>query len=105
MQGLGDLAVHMADCTLRALSRIARRIAVAQFHGFVFSSGGAGGHSRPAHAAVGQINIGFHGGIATGIEDFPACYSNNGCHRGLNYKVAESGQREAFSYQLSAISF
>ena len=81
MQALGDLAIHVADGVLRALSQIARLVAVAQFHGFVFSGGGAGGHSRPTHAAIGQVNIRFHGGIAARIEDFPACYSNDGCHK------------------------
>ena len=77
---LRDLAIDMADGRLRALSQIARLVAVAQFHGLVFARGGAGGHSRPAHAAIGQVDIRFHGGVATRIEDFPACYSNDGGH-------------------------
>ena len=80
MQGLGELTVDVAYRRLRALSHIARLVAVAQFHCFVFAGGGAGGHSGPAHVAIRQVNVRFHGRITTRIQNFSASYSNDGGH-------------------------
>ena len=69
VQRRGDLAVDVLDRLERALAEVARLVAVAQFHRFVLAGGGAGGHGRASHAAVGQIDIRFHRGIAAGIQN------------------------------------
>ncbi len=52
-----------------ALAEIAGLVAVAKFNGFMFTRGGAGWDSSASFAAVGQINVGFDGRIATRVED------------------------------------
>ncbi len=64
VQHLGDLAVDVADGVQGTFAEVARFIAIAQFDGFIFSGGSAGGDGGPAHAAVSQIDIGFDGRIA-----------------------------------------
>ncbi len=53
----------------RALAQVAGLVAVAQLDRFVLAGRSAGGHRGAAHAAVGQTNIGFHGGIAARIQN------------------------------------
>ena len=69
VQRRGDLAVDVADRLQRALAEVARLVAVPQFHRFVLAGGGAGGHGRPSHTAVGEVNIRFHGRIAARIQN------------------------------------
>ena len=58
----------------RAFAEIARLVAVAQFDGFVLAGGCAGGHSGASHAAVGEKNIRFDGGVATRVENLSTNY-------------------------------
>ncbi len=51
----------------RAFAEIARFVAIAQLDGFMLAGGGAGRNGGAAHAAVGQVNVGFNGGIAAAI--------------------------------------
>jgi hypothetical protein len=59
---------------LRALAEIAPGVTISQFHGFMFARGCAGGHSRPSHAVIGEMNIRFHCRIPTGIQNFTPCH-------------------------------
>ena len=62
-----DLLADIARGFAGAFAQIARLIAIAQLHGFVFAGGGAGGNGGAAHAAIGQVNVGLDGGIAAAV--------------------------------------
>ena len=65
---LGDIL----DGVVGALAEIAGFVAIPQLDGFVLAGGCAGGNRRAAHAAVGEPNIGFNGGVAAGVENLAA---------------------------------
>ena len=73
----GEFAVHISHGLLHALAKVAAGIAVAQFHGFTAAGAGTRGHGRTAEHAVFQHNIGFDGGVATGVDDFAANNAGN----------------------------
>ena len=74
-----DFAVHGGDGLFHALAAIAFA-AVAQFHRLMRAGRGARGHRGAAETAVFQPHIHFHGGIAPGVQDFPAGDIEDGGH-------------------------
>ena len=52
-------------------------VSVAQLQGLELAGGRPAGGRAPAPRAAGQQNLGLHGGIAAGINDFPAGYTFN----------------------------
>ena len=62
------------DRLQRAFAEVARLVAVAQFHRFMLAGGCAGGHGRASHAAVGEVNIRFHGRVAARIQNLSSNY-------------------------------
>ena len=73
-EGGSDLFADVFGCFLRAFPQIAAAFVVAQFNGFMFTGGSAGGNSRAAHGAVGEVYICFNGGIAARIQNFSSHY-------------------------------
>jgi hypothetical protein len=69
-----DLVVDVVGRVQRALAEVAGFVAVPQLDCFVLAGGGAGGHGRPAQAAVGEDDIRFHRRVASRIEDLSADY-------------------------------
>jgi hypothetical protein len=67
--GAGDLGVGVVDGLEDALAEIAGFVGVAQLEGFVFTGGGAGGHSGTAQRSAAEGDFGLDGGIAAGVED------------------------------------
>ena len=70
--GFGDFGVHVADGFQDAFAEVARFVAVAEFVGFVFAGGCAGRNGGAADGAACDVDVGFDGGIAAGIDDFAA---------------------------------
>jgi hypothetical protein len=62
----------VADGFQDAFAEVARFIAVAEFVGFVFTSGCAGRDGCAADGAAFDVDVGFDGGIAAGIDYFAA---------------------------------
>jgi len=50
-------------------------IAVAEFHGFIFTGAGAGRDSGVTDGSIGQGDFGGDGGIAAGVQISRALYS------------------------------
>ena len=76
--GFADFGVDMFDGFQHALAEIARLVAVAQFDRLAAAGGCARGHGGTTQHAGLQQHIGFNGGIAAGIENFPGDDINNG---------------------------
>ena len=64
--------VDVGDGLQHALAEVAVLVAVAEFAGFVFAGGGAGGDGGAAEGAAFEEDVDFDGGIAAGIDDFAA---------------------------------
>ena len=69
---------NIADRLLHALSLIALGIAVAQLHRLMLAGGSAAGDGRATHGAVRELDVGFHGGVATRIQDLSRADGGNG---------------------------
>jgi hypothetical protein len=69
-----NFVVDVGDSFEGAFAEVARLIAIAKFHGFVFAGGRTGGNSGAADSAVGQIDIGFDGGVAARVKDLASNY-------------------------------
>ena len=54
----GDFGIDVVDGLKNALAEVTGFVAVAQFHGFVLASGGAGGNGGAAHGAVDEEDVG-----------------------------------------------
>ncbi len=70
--GGGDFFVDVVDGFEGAFAAVAFGVVVAEFHGFIFAGGGAGGDGGAAEGAVFEDDIDFDGGVSAGVEDF-AC--------------------------------
>ena len=64
-------SLTLCDGLQGAFAEVARFVAVAQFDGFVFAGGCAGGDGGAADGAVREEDVDFDGGIAAGVEDLP----------------------------------
>ncbi len=69
LEGLGDGAVDVGDGLEHAATQVDLLVAVAQFHGFEFAGGSARGHRGATERTIVEGDVGFHGGVATGVED------------------------------------
>jgi hypothetical protein len=55
-------------------------VAIAEFNGFVFAGGCAGGHDCAALGTALENDISFYGRIATRVENFAGANGNNLSH-------------------------
>jgi hypothetical protein len=65
---------------LGAFAEVAALVAVAKLSGFVHAGGGAGRDGGAAHGAVGEEDVGFDGGVATGVQNFSTYNFDNVSH-------------------------
>ena len=63
-----------------ALAEVAALIAVAQFQRLKLAGGCTGRRTAPGNGAVGQRDLGFHGGVAAGVQNLAA-------HNGFNFQI------------------
>ena len=77
-EGRSDVGVDVFNGLEHAFAEEARLVAVAEFDGFVFAGGGAGGNRGAADRAAFEVHVNFDGGIAAGIDHFAAADFNNG---------------------------
>ena len=76
----GEDGLDVLDGVEHAFAQVVLLVAVAQFDGFVFASGRAGGDGGAAHGPAGEGYVGFDGGISAGIEDFAGGNGNDLSH-------------------------
>jgi hypothetical protein len=65
--------------------------AIAQFNGLMRAGGGTRWHHCAAHGSVFEVNIDFHGRVATAVEDFPSGNIDNGGHGVVPCQVPPGG--------------
>ncbi len=70
--GRADFLDDVRHGFARAFAQVTLGIVVAQLDGFVLASGSAGRNGGAAERTIGQMHIGFHGGIATRVENLAA---------------------------------
>ena len=66
--GFSDHAIYILHRLAHPLAEVAPWVAIAQLHCFIFARGGAAGDYVPANRSAGQIDLGFHRGIAPRIQ-------------------------------------
>jgi hypothetical protein len=62
--GQRGLAIHVFDSLEHSLAEEAAFVAIAEFDGFVFARGSAGGHRGTADRAAFEPHVHFHRGTA-----------------------------------------
>ena len=77
--GLGDLAVDVADGLRDALAHVGVA-AVAELGGLELTGRGAGGHGRAAVSARAQRDLHLDGGVAAGVKDLARMYGFDLAH-------------------------
>jgi hypothetical protein len=80
-QCLGDFALDIGDGLADSLSAVAFRVAVAQFRGFAFAGGCAGGRTAAVAAMpFSRTTVAETGRVSLGVEDFKGVAVGDAVH-------------------------
>ena len=77
---VGELRVHMVDCSLDALAQIAVLVAVAQLDSLERTRGCTGRDHRTPHSATFERNFHLNGGISARIENLATVHIDDHAH-------------------------
>ena len=69
---IGDDGVDVLNGLGHALAKIAALVAIAKLQRLELAGGCAGGGAAAGHGAIGQRDLGFHSGVAAGVQDLAA---------------------------------
>ena len=87
-EGFENFAVHGGHGVEHALAAIALLVAIAEFHGFMGTSGSAGRHRGTAEGVVLKDDIHLDGRVAAAVKNFAGGNVENGGHGALRMKSA-----------------
>ncbi len=79
-QQIANRPVDVAHGLQHALAQVAALVAIAQFQSLARTGGCTGRRAGAADDAVIEDHIGFHGGVATGVENFTPLDVDDLCH-------------------------
>ncbi|MNC40679.1 hypothetical protein D3C75_894040 [compost metagenome] len=89
-QQVTDRAVDVGDGLQHALAQVTALVAITQLQRFARAGGSTGRRASAADDAVVEQYIGFHGGVATRIENFTTFDVDDFCHCCKHSRIDEN---------------